>query len=175
MSREPVARLVLTALVAGLLAACQPTSVVVQRPPIPDDPVNEDRVGKALTVAQGNGPLGPYRAWIYRTRDGLTCFDVATQGVASSSCGTGADGAVGISPLEVEGGWFVAGGTRLPAVTAVVHTGDGLEIRGPVDLAPPGVADGTSWFVIAVPDVPPEVVDLLDVDHAVIETVPLGP
>jgi hypothetical protein len=170
-----IRRAAAAALVAGLLAACQPTTVVVTRPPVPDQPANPDLLGQAVVVAQGNGELGQYRAWIYRTSRAETCFEIATQDMATTGCGPGVDGAVGISRTDTDGGWFVGGGTRQPAVTAVLRFADGREIRGPVAPAPPGVADGTSWFVIPVPGEPPTSVDLLDASGAVLETTEFEP
>jgi hypothetical protein len=175
MNGRAGSRLVAVALVAGLLAACEATTVVVQRPPIPDQPNNPDLLGQAVVVAQGDGELGPYRGWVYRTRDGLTCFEIATQGMSAIGCGPGDDGPARISRTDVEGGWFVGGGTLQPAVTAVVHTADGLEVRAPVDPGPPGLAEGASWVVMAVPGGPPESIDLLGADGAVLESFPLGP
>ena len=172
----PGARLVAAALVIGLLAACDAQTVVITRQPIPDQPNSPDLVGQALVVGQGNGgELGQYRAWIYRTRDGMTCFEIATQGMSTIGCGPGEDGPARISRTDFEGGWFVGGGTLLPAVTAVVHTADGEEVRGQVDPAPPGVADGTSWVVIPVPGGRPLSVDLLDAGGAILETIEFEP
>jgi hypothetical protein len=175
MTRGPASRLLAAALLVGLLAACQPETVVVQRPPIPDQPTDADRLGDATVVSQGNGPLGEYRAWVYGNTQGERCFQVATQAMASIGCGPAGDEVLGIGSYEVDGGWFVAGGTRQPAVSAVVHTIDGGEIRGPVDPAPPGVAAGTSWLVIPVPEQPPTSIDLLDAGGAVLETIDLTP
>jgi hypothetical protein len=170
------ARLVGGALVAALLGACQPETVVIQRPPVPDQPGNVDRVGAAVVVGQGQDPeLGGYRAWVYRTRDGATCFEVATQGMSSTGCGPGADAVVGISAYETDGGWFVVGSTDQPAASAVVHLADGGQVRGAVTAAAPGLVGGLSFLVIPVTAGPPASVDLLDAEGSVLESVEVTP
>ena len=168
-------RLAGLALATALVAGCGVTTVVVENGGLPDEPFADNRVGPATMVAEGNGEAGAYRAWVYRDEDGLTCFELATAGVAASGCGPGDDGPIRIAPYQVDGGWLVGGGTRQPATVAVLHTAAGGERRAPVVPAPGGVTPGTRYVVIGVAGETPETVDLLDDAGNVLETINVAP
>ena len=169
-------RVATLALVVGLLAACQPTTVVIQRPPIPDQPDRPDLLGQAVVVGEGSdATLGDFRAWIYRTGNGEICFEVATVGMSTSGCSPVGEHAIGIGSYETDGGWFVAGGTALPAVRAVVQLVDGSLVEGPVAAAPPGVTDGISYVVIPVSGAAPQSVALAGADGSLLDSVALNP
>ena len=112
---------------------------------------------------------------MYRDSEGLTCFQLATPGVGTTGCGPGDDGATGLSPHQVEGGWFVGGRTSQPATVAVLRTASGGEHRAAVEAAPGGVTPGVRYFVIGVAGETPESVDLLDDAGSVLETVTVVP
>jgi hypothetical protein len=169
------ARLVGGALVAALLGACQVETVVIQRPPIGDQPSAVDRVGEAIVVGRGNGPLGPFRAWTYLTRDGTVCLEIATEVENVAGCNDASEGPIGIGTHELSDGWFVAGSTGKPAETAVVRLADESEVRGPVVPAPRGVTDPASYLVVPVAGARPVSVDLVGADGTVLETIELTP
>jgi hypothetical protein len=174
MTRGAVALVLAAGVAAGVLAGCQPVFVEVDRGGFPEQPRADDRVGPATLVAAGDSEAGAFRAWVYRDAQALTCFQVATIDMSATGCGPGDDGVLGISASSASGGWFVAGGTRTAAASAVVHTSDGGQHTAPVRPAPGGVTPGIRYVVVGV-TATPNTIDLLDEAGTVLETLPVEP
>ena len=174
MSGGAIRRLVLGS--AMLLGGCQFPSVALDADGLPVEPFADERVGPAIMVAEGESPGGSYRAWLYRTQDGMTCFEVATLGGNSSVCGDGPDGTVGLSVSERnEDVWFVSGGTRQPAVAANVAYDDGTSFRVEIVRPPVALANGVGYLVHGSTSARPVSVELLDEAGTVLDTSSLDP
>ena len=142
---------------------------------VPDQPRAADRVGPAVVVAEGTGAAGDYRAWIYRTADGLTCLEIAHKGGGGTGSGPGPEGASGLGVSGSDAGVFVSGGTRrATAASVIVHGGSGGDVTVPAMLPPEGVTSGIRYFVAGLPaGSQPKSVDILDAAGSVLETMPL--
>jgi hypothetical protein len=142
---------------------------------VPDQPHAVDRVGPAVVVAEGASAGGDYRAWIYRTADGLTCLEVAQKDGSGTGCGSGPEGANGPGVSSNDTGVFVSGGTRLAgAASAVVHGGAGGDVTVPAILPADGVTSGIRYFVAGLPaGSQPTSVDIVDAEGAILETLEL--
>ncbi len=141
----------------------------------PDTPSNPDRVGPAVLVAAGRVSGGPWRAWVYRTRDGSLCLEFATPGGGGSSCGPGKDGLTGIGVSSDGDGVFVSGGSRnATAVGAKVRLSDGSTSEVPF-LPPNGLTPTIRLFVAVLPaDAQVGAVDIVDAAGRVLETIDLS-
>ncbi len=142
---------------------------------VPDQPRANDRVGPAILVAEGTGAGGDYRAWIYRTADGLTCLEVAHKSGAGAGCGPGPDGALSLGVSSGDAGVFVSGGTRrATAVSVIVHGGSGGDVTMPVTLPAEGVTSGIRYFVAGLPaGSQPTSADIVDASGSILEVLEL--
>lgn len=141
-------------------------------------PTADNIVGPAIQVGGGNTAVGPYRAWIYRTNDGMTCFELTSSGSGSSSCGSDAGSVTGASVTTTSADVWVTGGTtNAGAVAVVVTLADGSTVRAPVVLAAPGVVEaGTRFYVVGLPATArPMTAAIVDATGTVVETANLGP
>ena len=169
VARLPFAATVLV--LATALAGCGILPGPIANPGVrPDRP---EIVEPVLQVAGGNGPGGPYWAWIYRTRDGMSCLEVTTPGSSGSSCGPDLDGLLGASVSTGPGGVHVSGGTREPGAHSVrVTLADGSAVGAA--LAPvPAIfgAPDAGVYVVALPaNATPVRLDILDESGEVLET-----
>ena len=94
---------IVAALAAFVVNACGGTNPFVE-PPAGNDPtavagagtgepvpaVNPDRVDPVVQIAEGVVPGGPWRAWVYRVKDGSICLEyagAAGDGSGGASCG----------------------------------------------------------------------------------------
>jgi hypothetical protein len=165
--RRRLAVLALALASVPALAGCRTNSAPLQ----PTDP---DRVEPAILIAEGTGAAGDYRAWIYRSRSGLTCLQVSsTSGNNGATCGAGEEGVMGLVGSSDDAGVFLTGGTRQPAaVSVIVHGRLGRDVTVPATLPAPGVTSNIRYFVASLPDLSVTSVDIVDAFGGVLETLP---
>jgi hypothetical protein len=85
--------------------------------------MDDNALPPVIKIADAMGPRGQYRAWVYRTKDGLTCIDVVEAGSGTGTCGPNADAIVSLSTAgDATGGLTVTGGTRAAGATMAVTT-----------------------------------------------------
>jgi hypothetical protein len=168
-ARLPFAATVLV--LATVLAGCGILPGPIANPGVrPDRP---DIVEPVVQVASGNGPGGPYWAWMYLTRDRMTCLEVATAGSSGSSCGPGMEGLLGASLSTGGGGAHVSGGTRAPGGQSVrVTLADGSTVGAALVPVPAifGAPDARVYVVTLAEDATPVRLDILDEAGEVLET-----
>jgi hypothetical protein len=172
-ARVPVvAVLALAALVlAVVLAGCGLLPGSMGNPGVPPD--RPEIVKPVVQVAGGNGPGGQYWAWLYRTRDGMTCLEVTTAASSGSSCGPDVDGLLGASVATGPDGVQVSGGTRAPgAQTVRVILADGSAVGSALVPVPAifGAPDARVYVVALAPNAAPTRMDVLDQAGEVLET-----
>jgi len=165
-------------LLAGALAGCSAIAGMVGGSGN-DAPTNPKRVGPAVQVAAGKTAQGEFRGWVYRTSDGMTCFDVSVTGGGGGGSGSCSSDAAGIGGIGVSTGTgtetTVSGGTMAPdAVSVVVHS-DGADVTVPTAAA--AIVPGMRFFVAVLgTGATPTTADVLRADGTVVETLPIrGP
>lgn len=166
-----VLTLALVGLVAVSTAGCGAVAGLFSG--VPDRPRNELAVAPWVLVAQGTGAGGDYRAWVYRTSDGMTCQETAAKHNGGRSCiggGQAWDGGPGFSAGD--DGVFAEGSTtQASATSAVVHDASGVSVTVPLrDGAP--VLPGIGFFVAGfAPGSVPTTADIVDAAGTVLETI----
>lgn len=141
-----------------------------------DAPLDPNAVPPVLKVAEGIGPTGPYRAWVYRVKDGSWCFDVVMASMGSGSCGPDASVLIGPGTAgDPTVGLLVTGGTRIPGAASARVT-LASQAQQAVPLVRPGafVPGDIGVYVIPLPKGETvAAVDILDASGAVLESVAL--
>ena len=163
--------LVLAGLIAVSTAGCGAVAGLFAG--VPDRPRNELAVAPWVLVAQGTGAAGDYRAWVYRTSDGMTCLETAAKHNGGRSCigdGQAWDGGPGTSAGD--DGVFAHGSTtQASATSAVVHDDSGVSVTVPLTDGAP-VLPGIGFFVAGfAPGSVPEAAAIVDATGAVLETI----
>lgn len=167
---------VILALVVTVAAAGCGVASSMFAPPggLADGPLDPNAIPPIIKVAEGVGPTGPYRAWVYRTKDSSWCMDVVLSDMGSGSCGP--DASVLTSPGSAGDpsvGIVMTGGTRVPgAVSARVTLGSGDTQA--VALARPGgfVPGDVAVYVIPLPKgATAASIDILDGTGTVLESI----
>lgn len=140
---------------------------------LPNQPMADNALPPVIKVADGVGPRGAYRAWVYRTKDAMYCFDISEVGSGSGTCGGDADGLLGLSMMgEPTTGITLSGGTKKAGAVAAVTTVKG---GGTVQttLAHPGAfmpADARLFVIVLPTGAAPDHVDIVDAAGTVLET-----
>ncbi len=158
--------------VAFAVAGCGAVAQVFQH--LPDRPSTATALDPIVGIGGGNGPTGPYRAWIYRTSDSLFCIEVATTRSGGSSCGGDITALLGPGVSSGDEGVVVYGGTGLSTATNVIVTlADGTSTGGTL-AAGGAVAPTALFYVVALPTgSQPIRIAIVDAGGAVLEQVPL--
>ena len=139
--------------------------------PVAAEPNNPDRVGPAILVAAGTGPGGEYRAWVYRTKDGSTCFEVAASGGGGAGCSSDVSGVVGPSVSTTNKATLVSGGTAAPDAMSVVIHSNQADVTAPLSGAAGALIPGVKVFAVALgAGATPTTIDVLDGDGKVLVT-----
>lgn len=139
---------------------------------VPDKPRNERAVAPVVLVAQGTGPAGDYRAWVYRTSDGMTCLETAGKHGGGSGCGGPQAWDNGPGLVTGDDGTFATGSTsQATATAAVVHDAAGSSVQVALTEASP-VLPGIRFFVAGfAPGSHPTTADIVDTSGAILESV----
>jgi hypothetical protein len=156
-----------------VLAGCGAVATVLSGPPTA--PRNADALPPIVQVAEGTGPGGPYRAWIYRTRDGSSCMEVSVGTSGGTSCGPDDASLLGIGANQSNGAILISGGTTASdATSAVARLADGSALP-PVRLASGAPLAAGAWFfaIAAGDDETPVGIEIVDDGGAVLETISL--
>ncbi len=159
----------LAGMIAASTAGC--AAVAGLSAGVPDQPRNEKAIPPIVLVAQGTSPGGDYRAWVYRTSDGMTCLETAAKGNGARSCVGGQAWDSGPGTSVGDSGVFVNGSTtQSTATSAVVHEASGGSVTVPLADAAP-VLPGVRFFVAGfAPGSDPTTVDIVDAGGTVVES-----
>lgn len=138
---------------------------------------NAEPVGPEIKVGEGVVPSGPWTAWLYRQRDGLTCLMVReADGTSSGGC----DGAEAAGPTVSGNGeksTTVTGGTSRPDATSVrVTLTNGRQFT--LDLVQPaaGVTEGVRYYVgVFLGTEVAQTVEVIGDDGDILDSFPVGP
>ena len=158
-------------------AGNDPTAVAGGGTGEPVPAVNPDRVDPVVQIAEGVAPGGPWRAWVYRVKDGSMCLEYAgAAGDGSGGASCGAESSV-MEPTTSASGQdaFISGGTSQPTAAAVVLRFDDRSSRT-AGLVSPGTLSTIGvryWFTAMPVGTRKTTVDVVDGGGNVLETTTL--
>jgi hypothetical protein len=141
---------------------------------VAQQPMDPTAVPPVLQVANGVGPSGPYRAWVYRTGDGSHCFELAVSTGSGSGCGPRPEDVAGFSytyPSDNSPASAMGGTLHRAATSAVGTLTTGATM--PIRLVRPGAflpAEMQLFVVVLPPGAGLTRVDVLDAGGTVLET-----
>jgi hypothetical protein len=137
-----------------------------------DDAASLEREGPEVQVGAGQALEGPWTAWLYRTRDKLTCLMVReADGHESGGCDRGNSAGPTVSGNGLRTTTVSGGTTRLDAVSARVTLVGRRQVLLDLVTPDPGITEGVRYYVGVFPGTAVvQDVEILDGSGSVIES-----